>query len=300
MVLTLNGAPEPIKWIGNSHVRVTPGRRNAATPVIVHKGALADNVPPRDLRLTKGHSLYLEDVLIPVECLVNHRSIVWDDRTREIDIYHIELARHAVLIANGAPAESYRDDGNRWIFQNADERWDRSPTVPCAPLMIGGPLIDAVWRRLLDRSGSRPGVPITDQPDLHLLMDGRRFDRSNVADGTYRFRLPHASAHLRVVSRSGVPAELGTIRDGQPLGVALRRIIVRTADLERVIEASDASLSQGFHGYEEALDLRWTDGDATLPETLFADVYGPCEFELHVACTAHYPLFDEAPVAVTA
>ena len=69
----------------------TRGRRTAATPVIVRKGALADNVPNRDLRVTKGHALYLDDVLIPVEFLVNHRSILWDDRAQEVTIYHVEL-----------------------------------------------------------------------------------------------------------------------------------------------------------------------------------------------------------------
>ena len=63
---------------------MVPGRRSAATPVVVRKGALADNVPYRDLRVTKGHSLFLDGVLIPVEFLVNHRSIQWDDRAREV------------------------------------------------------------------------------------------------------------------------------------------------------------------------------------------------------------------------
>jgi hypothetical protein len=86
----------------------------------VRKGALADNVPHHDLRTTKGHSLFIDDVLIPVEFLVNHRSIFWDDRAQEVIVYHIELETHDALIANGAAAESYRDDGNCWLFQNAN------------------------------------------------------------------------------------------------------------------------------------------------------------------------------------
>ena len=113
MILTASGQARPIVWIGVGRVLATRGRRNAATPVIVCKGALAPNVPHADLRLTKGHSLFLDDVLIPVEFLVNHRSILWDDRAQEVSVYHIELDTHDVLVANGAPAESYRDDGNR-------------------------------------------------------------------------------------------------------------------------------------------------------------------------------------------
>ena len=92
MVLTASGAARPIVWIGVGHVLATRGQRGAATPVIVRKGALADNVPHHDLRVTKGHSFYLDGVLIPVEFLVNHRSILWDDRAQEVTIYHVELA----------------------------------------------------------------------------------------------------------------------------------------------------------------------------------------------------------------
>jgi hypothetical protein len=35
--------------------------------------------------------------------------------------HHIELASHDVLLADGAPAESYRDDGNRWLFRNINK-----------------------------------------------------------------------------------------------------------------------------------------------------------------------------------
>ena len=111
-------------------------------------------------------------MLIPVEFLVNHRSILWDDRAQEVAIYHIELETHDVLLANGAPAESYRDDGNRWLFQNANSGWGLPPQEPCAPVLTGGPVVDAVWRRLLDRAGPRPGLPLTDDPDLHLLVNG--------------------------------------------------------------------------------------------------------------------------------
>jgi len=104
--------------------------------VILRKGALADNVPTRDLRVTKGHAFYLDDVLIPVEFLVNHRSILWDDRAQEVVLYHFELAAHDVLIANGALAESYRDDGNRWLFRNANSGWDQPPKPPCAGRQI--------------------------------------------------------------------------------------------------------------------------------------------------------------------
>jgi hypothetical protein len=36
-----------------------------------------------------------------------------DDQAQEVTPYHIELETHDILLANGAPAESYRDGGNR-------------------------------------------------------------------------------------------------------------------------------------------------------------------------------------------
>ena len=185
-VLTSGGATRPIMWIGTGRVLATRGRRNAATPVIVRRGALADNVPHRDLRVTKGHSLFLDGVLIPVEFLINHRTIVWDDRAQEVAIYHVELETHDVLMADGAPAESYRDDGNRWLFQNANVAWHLPPQEPCAPVLTGGRIVDAIWQRLLARARPRQDVPLTDEPDLHLLVDGRRVDAVSRDDASVR------------------------------------------------------------------------------------------------------------------
>ena len=133
-------------------------------------------MPNHELHVTKGHSLFFDGVLIPAEELINHRSIEWDDRAQESEIYHIELETHDILIANGALAESYRDDGNRWLFRHANLRWDLPEQVPCAPIVTGGVIVDAIWRRIPKRAGARPGVPLTSDPDLHLLVDGERVD----------------------------------------------------------------------------------------------------------------------------
>ena len=58
-MLTAQGNARPIIWIGTGRLLATRGRRSAATPVIVRRGALADNMPTRDLRVTKEHSLLL-------------------------------------------------------------------------------------------------------------------------------------------------------------------------------------------------------------------------------------------------
>jgi hypothetical protein len=274
-------------------VLATCGRRSAATPVIVRKGALTENVPHRDLHVTKGHSLHLEGVLIPVEFLVNHRSIVWDDRAQKVAVYHIELATHDVLLADGAPAESYRDDGNRWLFQNANAAWRQPAKSPYAPVLTGGPLVDAVWRQLLDRAGPQPGVPTTSDPDLHLLVDDRRIDGCALEKNVYRFRLPHRPNDVRIVSRASAPDQLGLARDPRSLGVALRQIVLWRGRHVTVLQAGDRRLGEGLHAYEAEHGLRWTDGNAQLPAALFETVDGSCELALHLASTTRYECIDQ-------
>jgi Hint domain len=290
----LHGSLRSIMWIGTGAALATRGRRNAATPIIVQKGAIADNVPHHDLRVTKGHALFLDGVLIPVEFLVNHRSIRWDDRAQEVRVFHIELDAHDVLLANGAPAESYRDDGNRWLFQNANTGWELPPHEPCAPVLTGGPIVDAVWRRLLDRASPRPGLALTEDPDLHLVVDGERVDAVSRHGTSHIFALLAPRKSVRAVSRAASPTELGLARDPRMLGVAARRIAVRQRTRFRVIEAADPLLTDGFHRFEPVTGLRWTDGDAGLPMELFEGFDGPVELVLHVGCTAQYPLFGEA------
>ncbi len=292
LVTTHRGEARPIVWLGIGKVMATRGRRNAATPVIVRKGALADNVPNRDLRVTKGHALHLDDVLIPVEFLVNHRSIEWDDRAQAVELYHIELATHDVLVANGAPAESYRDDGNRWLFHNANTGWGLPPLEPCAPVLTGGAVVDEVWRRLLERAGSRPGVPVTDDPELHLLVDGQRVDAAQRHGDRHVFRLTGRPEEVHIVSRTGAPQELGLTRDPRSLGVALRQIMLTKGKRVRIIDAENPLLTDGFHAFEADNGFRWTDGDAAIPTGLFAGFTGPLELVLHIGGTARY-LADE-------
>ena len=188
-----------------------------ALPVIVRANAIAPDVPHRDLRLTKGHSLYFDGVLIPVENLLNGRSILWDERPQVVEFFHLELDTHDILLADGAPAESYRDEGNGVLFHNARPSGLKA-LPPCAPIHQGGPVVERAWRELFERAEPTSAVPITDDPDLHLLVDGVRVAPQEMAGACYVFRIDTEPGTLRIVSRRSGTCRVGAEFGSAPIG----------------------------------------------------------------------------------
>ena len=66
-----------------------------------------------------------------------------------------------------------------------------------------------MWRRLLERAGPRPSVPLTDQADVHLMVDGVRVDPTQRSGDVLVFSVFGHSDAVRIVSRSAVPQETG-------------------------------------------------------------------------------------------
>lgn len=97
--------------------------------------------------------------------------------------------------------------------------------------------------RLPDRSGPRLGLPLTEDPDVHLLVDGHRLDPVLRRGSTYAFRLRGRPLGARIISRVRIPTKLGTNRDPHPLGMPLQRIFLCQGARLRVIEADEADRS---------------------------------------------------------
>ena len=72
-------------------------------------------MPERALFLSPDHAVYVDGVLVPVRLLVNGTSIAQVKR-RTVTYYHVELAAHEVILAEGLPCESYLDTGDRADF----------------------------------------------------------------------------------------------------------------------------------------------------------------------------------------
>lgn len=281
-VRTLSGAHKAIKWIGFGRELVTRSNR-AARPVIVRQGALGDNVPSRDLYVTHGHALYFDGVLIPVENLVNHRSIVWDDEAGVVEFYHVELEDHDVLFAEGAPAETYYDASNRARFQNTQPGSEAGPDKPTiVPVLNGGDVVERVWAELYERAGGEIGGATTVDPDLHLMIDGKRVEPSAVDGLAYTFSLEAAPIDaVALRSRNGVPSLLGITRhDHRQLGVGISQIDVRQAGMLTVF-GPDAWLFRDGGAHPAENGYCWTDGELELPAEAFAQVTGPFTLTVH-------------------
>jgi collagen type I/II/III/V/XI/XXIV/XXVII alpha len=142
----LLGGWAPIVWIGYRSVdcRRHPDPENV-WPVLVRASAIGEGMPFRDLYLSPDHALFLGGVLIPVRHLVDHHGIE-QVKVDQIIYYHIELARHDVLLAEGLPAESYLDTGDRRNFANGGCEVSLYPDFAayareansCAPLIVTG------------------------------------------------------------------------------------------------------------------------------------------------------------------
>ncbi|PWS39174.1 hypothetical protein DFH01_08030 [Falsiroseomonas bella] len=150
------GAPlQPVLWIGRRRI-VLAGHPAAAAlaPVRIRAGALGEATPARDLLVSPDHCLFLDGVLVPARLLVNGTSIVAERGLTEVTYFHVEVEGHAVLLANGAAAESWLDAGNRAWFANAPaallrvdalpEAYARAGAAPCAPVLHGGPRLGAI------------------------------------------------------------------------------------------------------------------------------------------------------------
>jgi len=108
LVTTVRGELLPIKWVARNVFRRTgPRWPQSALPVRVSAFALDANTPHRDLYLSPGHCLFLEGHLMAVQDLVNATSItVAESPGTEIEYFHLILARHEVVLAEGAPTET--------------------------------------------------------------------------------------------------------------------------------------------------------------------------------------------------
>ncbi len=122
MLLTADG-PKPVRWIGQSHIHTGFADPLRTLPIRIRAGALGAGLPFRDLLLSPDHAIHLDGILVQAGALVNGTSILRDyDVPEQFTYYHVELASHELLLAEGVQAESFVDNVERMHFQNWDAR----------------------------------------------------------------------------------------------------------------------------------------------------------------------------------
>lgn len=141
LVKTIRDEDLPIKWIGrNTFRRSGTSWHKSVTPIRVSRFAIGDHTPHTDLYLSPGHALFIDGFLIEVRDLVNGTSIApaVPPDMEIVEYFQIVLNTHEVILAEGAPAETFGGD-NLDLFTNFVEYKRLYPDDPCSAIPLVAP-----------------------------------------------------------------------------------------------------------------------------------------------------------------
>lgn len=144
LISTKFGGSRPLQSIGKfRRIRHDAGKSWAkhARPVRIARSAIAPEVPHRDLFVTSGHALLFDDILIPAGSLINGTtiSLYAADEYHELEFFHLKLATHDVIYAEGAPCETLLGiDSAVTDFPDATDRIEAGDRH-CVPIICNGP-----------------------------------------------------------------------------------------------------------------------------------------------------------------
>lgn len=118
-VLTVDGPPQPVRWIGCRPVSARELRADPSLrPVRIAAGAFGQGLPARDLTVSPQHRVLVDDwraelffgaaqVLVPAKALVNDLTIRTDHAADGVDYFHVLFDRHELMLTEGLPTESF-------------------------------------------------------------------------------------------------------------------------------------------------------------------------------------------------
>lgn len=130
LVLTVDGKPVAVKWIGRQQVHARTGGfalSEKMLPVCISAGALGNGLPHTDLYVSAGHGMIVDNLVVNAGALVNGstiRFVTAEEFRQSFCYYHIETENHDVVLANGAASETFVDYIGRMAFDNYQEYVD--------------------------------------------------------------------------------------------------------------------------------------------------------------------------------
>jgi hypothetical protein len=119
LVMTADGGVRPVRFVGRQTFATLFADPRRTRPVRIAAGALGEGLPARDLCVSPDHALLVDGVLVQAGALVNGTTIApMVDLPERFTYYHVELADHALILAEGVPAETFVDNVTRRRFDN--------------------------------------------------------------------------------------------------------------------------------------------------------------------------------------
>ena len=118
VVTTVDNGPQKILWVNRRMFTESAlGNNPKLRPVRIMAGALGNNLPKRDLLVSRQHRMLIRsklsqrmfgenEVLVPAIKLTKLSGIYVDEHIEEIEYFHLLFEQHEVIYAEGAPTES--------------------------------------------------------------------------------------------------------------------------------------------------------------------------------------------------
>lgn len=295
-VLTASGEARPIRWLGSRGLDCTRHPEPSLVwPIRIQAGAFGQDQPARDLWVSPLHSILVADVLIQAQMLVNDATIV-QEPCEQVEYWHLELDSHDILLAEGLPGESYLDVGNRTAFINGGAFIEAYPdfkpkhwSETCVPLAKEGAAVQSAKAALHARAEAL-GYVMTEDPDVHVIADGKRIEPVRLGDKRVTFMLPAAGSTIELRCRSFVPAHLDPASEDQrSLGICVGRLQFDGAEIALDKEEAFAIGWHGLEGDSEGHSWRWSRVRTPLPtgtRLVVIDIAGPSRYWANSTSTA--------------
>ncbi|MEO0999609.1 MAG: Hint domain-containing protein [Pseudomonadota bacterium] len=118
-IITVDGGARRVRWIGSTTISAQRlAEERQFHPVRIKAGALGRGLPERDLLVSQQHRMVLSgwraevmfgepEVLAAAKHLVNGDTIFVDESVTEVQYFHILFDNHEIILAEGAPSESF-------------------------------------------------------------------------------------------------------------------------------------------------------------------------------------------------